>query len=56
MDIRKKVQQLIRRYGTNGPEQLARAVGINVIFIDLGGAVYGTYIKYKRTKAILIDA
>jgi hypothetical protein len=46
------------RYGTNGPEQLARAVGINVIFIDLdlGGAVYGTYIKYKRTKAILIDA
>ena len=56
MDIRKKVQQLIRRYGTDDPDQLARAMGISVIFIDLGGAVYGTYIKYKRTKTILIDA
>ena len=56
MDIRKKVQQLIRRHGTNDPERLARTMGINVIHIDLGGAVYGTYLKYKRVKTILIDA
>ena len=56
MNIRKKVQQLIRRHGTDDPERLARAMGINVIYTDLGGAVYGTYIKYKRTKTILIDA
>ncbi|WP_418870999.1 ImmA/IrrE family metallo-endopeptidase [Selenomonas bovis] len=56
MDIRKKVQQLIRRHGTNDPERLARTMGINVIYIDLGGSVYGTYLKYKRVKTILIDA
>lgn len=56
MDIRKKVQQLIRRHGTNNPERLARTMGINVIYIDLGGSVYGTYLKYKRVKTILIDA
>lgn len=56
MDIRKKVQQLIRRHGTDDPERLARAMGINVIYIDLGGSVYGTYLKYKRVKTILIDA
>lgn len=31
-------------------------MGINVIYIDLGGSVYGTYLKYKRVKTILIDA
>ena len=56
MDIRKKVQQLIRRHGTNDPERLARTMGINVIYIDLGGSVYGTYLKYKRVQTILIDA
>ena len=56
MDIRKKVQQLIRRHGTNDPERLARTMGINVIYIDLGGSVYGTHLKYKRVKTILIDA
>ena len=56
MNIRKKVQQLIRRHGTNDPERLARTMGINVIYIDLGGSVYGTYLKYKRVKTILIDA
>ena len=56
MDIRKKVQQLIRRHGTNDPERLARTMGVNVIYIDLGGSVYGTYLKYKRVKTILIDA
>ena len=56
MDIRKKVQQLIRRHGTNDPERLARTMGIHVIYIDLGGPVYGTYPKYKRVKTILIDA
>ena len=56
MNIKKKVQQLIRRHGTNDPERLARTMGINVIYIDLGGSVYGTYLKYKRVKTILIDA
>ena len=56
MNIRKKVQQRIRRHGTNDPERLARTMGINVIYIDLGGSVYGTYLKYKRVKTILIDA
>lgn len=56
LNIRKKVQQLIRRHGTNDPERLARTMGINVIYIDLGGSVYGTYLKYKRVKTILIDA
>ena len=56
MDIRKKVQQLIRRHGTNDPERLARTMGINVIYIPPPGSVYGTYLKYKRVKTILIDA
>ena len=56
MNAKQTAARLIRRHGTNDPERLARTMGINVIYIDLGGSVYGTYLKYKRVKTILIDA
>lgn len=55
MDIRKKVNMLIRKYGTASPDRLAAALDIEIIYIDLGGGVYGSYVKYKRMKRIMLD-
>lgn len=55
MDIRKKVNTLIRKYGTACPDRLAAALDIEIIYIDLGGDVYGSYVKYKRMKRIMLD-
>lgn len=54
MDIKRKVHQLIRRYKTDNPFQLAACKKIRVIYGDLGGK-YGNYLKYKRSKFIIID-
>lgn len=54
MDVRKKVKQLIRKYKTDDPFKLADHLGIHVIYGDLGGKL-GNYLKYKRSKFIIID-
>ena len=56
MNAKQTAARLIRRHGTSDPQRIAAALGIRLIYIDLGGAVYGTYLKYKRIKTILIDA
>ena len=55
MNAKKTAARLIRRHGTSDPRRIAAALGIHLIYIDLGGAVYGTYLKYNRIKTILID-
>lgn len=54
MEIQRKVRQLIRRYKTDDPFALAEAKNIHVIYGDLGGKL-GNYLKYKRSKFIIID-
>lgn len=56
LNAKQTAARLIRRHGTSDPQRIAAALGIRLIYIDLGGAVYGTYLKYKRIKMILIDA
>lgn len=54
MEIQRKVRQLIRRYKTDDPFALAEANNIHVIYGDLGGKL-GNYLKYKKSKFIIID-
>ncbi len=54
MDVRKKVQQLISKYNTDNPFKLAELLGIHIIYGNLGGWL-GNYLKYKRSKFIIID-
>jgi len=54
MDIQRKVRQLIRKFKTDNPFQLALAMNIHIIYGDLGGK-FGNYLKYKRSKFIVID-
>lgn len=54
MDIRQTVNKLIKKYNTDDPFELAALLGIHVLYGDLGG-LYGNYLKYKRSKFIIID-
>ncbi|WP_302360309.1 ImmA/IrrE family metallo-endopeptidase [uncultured Megasphaera sp.] len=54
MDVKKVVQQLIHKYETDDPFRLAREKNIQILFGDLGGKL-GNYLKYKRSKYIIID-
>lgn len=54
MEIQRKVRKLIRRYKTDDPFALAEARNIHIIYGDLGGKL-GNYLKYKRSKFIIID-
>lgn len=55
MDVKAKVNQLIKRCGTDNPVAIAKELGIKVMYAPLGGRKYGNYIKYKRVKTIIID-
>jgi Zn-dependent peptidase ImmA (M78 family) len=55
MDVQQKVAALIRRYKTDDPFRLAACQNIIIMYSDLGGK-YGNYLKYKRSKFIIIDA
>lgn len=55
MDVQQKVAALIRRYKTDDPFRLAACKNIIIMYSDLGGK-YGNYLKYKRSKFIIIDA
>lgn len=54
MDVRRKVAELLHRYKTADPFQLAAYKNIRIIYADLGGK-FGNYLKYKRSKFIIID-
>ena len=54
MDVQQKVAALIRRYKTDDPFRLAACKNIIIMYSDLGGK-YGNYLKYKRSKFIIID-
>jgi len=54
MDVQQKVAALIRRYKTDDPFRLAAYKNIRIVYADLGGK-FGNYLKYKRSKFIIID-
>ena len=53
MDVKEKANQLIKKYGTDDPFKLS-ALKIIITYGPLGGK-YGNYMKYKRSKIIIID-
>lgn len=52
--IRKKVDELIKNHGTNDPFDLAKAMGIEVVFEYLGDSL-GYFSKFNRTSIIHIN-
>ncbi|MGE7113208.1 ImmA/IrrE family metallo-endopeptidase [Lysinibacillus sp. NPDC047702] len=54
MGIKKLVGQLIKKYGTINPFELANLLGIVVVFEPLG-SIYGYYSKSHRAKVIHIN-
>lgn len=54
MDMQWKVRQLIRQFKTDNPFQLSALMNIHIIYGHLGGK-FGNYLKYKRSKFIIID-
>lgn len=54
MDIKKKVDQLVKKYGTRNPFELTKALGIEVVFEPLGDS-YGYFSRFNRTIIIHIN-
>ena len=54
LDTRKKTNSLKKRYGTNNPFDIAKYLGIKVIFEPLG-SIKGYYNKQLRMKQIHIN-
>lgn len=54
LDIKKEVNQLIRKFGTNNPYDIARELNISVTFEELG-SIYGYYNSPLRMKQIHIN-
>lgn len=54
MSIKDKVKQLIKKYGTSNPFEIAEAKGIVVRYVDLG-SVLGYHARYFRTSIIHIN-
>lgn len=53
-DAKKKAASLIRRFHTNNPFTLAEALGIHILYSNLGGT-WGCCTTYKRIKFIHIN-
>lgn len=54
MDFHQKVTALIRQCKTDDPFRIAALKNIQIIYNDLGGK-FGNYIKYKRSRIIILD-
>lgn len=54
MDIKKVVNKIIKKYGTNNPFTLAAELGITIIYQRLGETL-GFCLTYKRQKIIVIN-
>lgn len=55
MDIKGKVEKLIKKYNTNCPFHLCEAIDIAVVYEDLG-SIYGFYDVHYRIKTIHINS
>ncbi|MFJ7971273.1 ImmA/IrrE family metallo-endopeptidase [Psychrobacillus sp. NPDC096389] len=54
MDVKKIVEQLIKKFGTTNPFMLANLLGIMIVYEPLG-STYGYYSKSHRIKVIHIN-
>ncbi|WP_294763639.1 ImmA/IrrE family metallo-endopeptidase [uncultured Fusobacterium sp.] len=54
MDIRRRVVNLERKYGTRNPYKLCKRMKINIIYMDLGN-IKGIYKKVVTNKFIVIN-
>lgn len=54
MDIRKRVGNLERKYGTRNPYKLCKRMKINIVYMDLGN-IKGIYKKVVTNKFIVIN-
>lgn len=52
--IKKKVSQLVKKYGTNNPFKLAESLNITIVYEPLG-SIYGYYSKSHRFKVIHLN-
>lgn len=55
MDIKKKIQRLIRKYKTNDPFELCDYLNISIIFVALPEEIKGIYQLYKNIRTIYIN-
>ena len=53
MNIQKRAEWLIKKCGTDNPFAAADFLGIEILWMNLGGA-FGYYVKYTREREILI--
>ena len=54
LEIKNRVDKLIKKYNTNDPYKLAEALGVILLFVPLKG-VKGFYNYYKRNHIIYIN-
>jgi Zn-dependent peptidase ImmA (M78 family) len=54
MDVKRIANRLITACKTDDPFRLAEAKNITIVYRGLGGK-FGNYLKYKRSKFIIID-
>lgn len=54
-NFQKLISKLVKKYGTNDPFEIAEAMGIQIIYMDLG-KIQGFYRVYKRVKTIVINS
>lgn len=54
MTIEKKVGQLIKKYATSNPFEIARFMGVEITYVPLGSS-YGFFTHYFRTFIIHIN-
>ncbi|GIO18100.1 ImmA/IrrE family metallo-endopeptidase [Oceanobacillus oncorhynchi subsp. incaldanensis] len=54
MTIKKRVNQLFKKYGTTDPIEIAKAKGIPIIYRPLGSQ-YGFFTNYYRTFTIQVN-
>lgn len=55
MNIKGNVEKLIKKYNTNDPFALADALGINIVFEELGN-IYGYFDVHFRIKTIHLNS
>ena len=56
MDVKRKAESIIKRYGTSDPYRIAKCLHIIIEYAPLGGVKFANYLRYKRTQIIIIDA
>lgn len=50
-----KVVNIVRKYETNNPEELARHIGVHVYYVSLKHRMNGAYIKVGKRQIVLIE-